>query len=151
MNQEIKYTIRAAIYFIASSIITWWFIVKGQPLYSNSTLMLISCSIAGAKWGLQIVAALYFMGRKKWRFIHAIGLTCLVGSCILLPYCLISQIRLIDNSFLYSLIAAVVVMIALYYRSVKKLGIGTQWFWAWMGSLAVAISLQLFVIFKVSF
>ena len=137
------------LYFLLSTIITWWFIEEAQLLYVSKNLMVISCTIAGAKWGIQICAALIFLNGKKWEFIKNIGLTCLVGSCILLPYCLIKPIRLIDKSFLFSLIFAVLVMVGMYYQTVKKTGISLKWFWSWVVCLAIAISLQLFVVFKI--
>jgi hypothetical protein len=118
-------------------------------LYVNSNLMLASCSIAGAKWALQILAAFLFLKEKKWLFIKQIGFTCFVGSFLLIPYCLFSFIRSVPNSFLYSLIIAVLTMIFLYYQSVRKTNITIKWFWGWIACLATAISLQLFVIFKI--
>lgn len=139
----------AIFYFVASAAITWWFIVQGAPLYSTSVLMVASCSIAGAKWGIQIGAALLYLNTKKWQFIRRIGFTCFVGSCILLPYCFFAGIRSMDKSFLLSLIAAVITMLVLYYTAVKKTGIGLKWFWGWVFCLCIAVSLQLFVVFKI--
>jgi hypothetical protein len=92
---------------------------------------------------------LFLLKDKKWEFIKRIGFTCFIGSCILLPYCFLANVRAIDNSFLYSLIAAVIVMIVLYFNAVVKTHIAKIWFWSWMGCLAIAISLQLFVVFKI--
>lgn len=139
----------AIFYFTASTVITWWFIKQGAPLYSTSGLMILSCSIAGAKWGIQIGAALLYLNTKKWQFIRRIGFTCFVGSCILLPYCFFAGIRSMDKSFLLSLIAAVITMLVLYYTAVKKTGIGLKWFWGWVFCLSIAVSLQLFVVFKI--
>ena len=136
-------------YFILSTIITWWFIKEAALLYVSSEKMVASCTIAGAKWGIQICAALFFLQQKKWQFIKRIGFTCFIGSCLLLPYCFFEQIRLLDKSFLVSLIVAVLVMIYMYYKSVKQTGISIKWFWGWVGCLAIAVSLQLFVVFKI--
>jgi hypothetical protein len=111
--------------------------------------MLASCSIAGAKWGIQIAAALLFLKEQRWAFIKAIAFTCFVGSCILLPYCFFENIRSIEKTFLYSLIVAVLVMIVLYYNAAKATGVGVKWFWGWIACLATAIILQLFVILKI--
>jgi hypothetical protein len=137
----------AFVYFLLSTIITWWFIKQGELLYFSQEKMLLSGSIAGAKWGLQIVAALFILQEKKWVFIKRIGLTCFVGSCILLPYCLLEQIRLVPNSFLTSLIIAVIAMIYMYYKSVQQTTITIKWFWSWIFCLVLAISLQLLVVF----
>ncbi len=143
-----KYILKSIFYFMLSTIITWWFIEEGNMLYENAQLMLFSCGIAGAKWGIQILAAFFLLAQKKWIFIERLGFTCFMGSCLLIPYSLFTSVQNFKYSFLLSLIIAVVVMIALYYQSVKKTGISIKWFWAWIGCLAVAISLQVFVIFK---
>ena len=139
----------AFIYFLLSTIITWWFIKEAELLYFSQEKMFLSCAIAGTKWGIQIAAAFLLLAEKKWVFIKKIGFTCFVGSCILLPYCLLEQIRLIDKSFLISLIVAVMAMIVLYYKAVRQTAIATKWFWGWVGCLAIAVTLQLFVVFKI--
>ncbi|MBP6431080.1 MAG: hypothetical protein KA319_04880 [Ferruginibacter sp.] len=146
MSKNITLT---AVYFILSTLITWWFIVAGKTLYFSTEKMIISCCIAGAKWSIQIIAALFILKEKKWEFIKRIGFTCFIGSCILLPYCFFENIRSIDKSFLLSLVAAVLVMIVLYYKAVIKTKLSTKWFWGWIVCLATAISLQLFVVFKI--
>jgi len=68
-------------------------------------------------------------------------------------YCLIVflyGLRSIDKSFLASLIFAVLVMIGMYYKAVLQTAISTKWFWGWIACLAIAISLQLFVVFKIA-
>ena len=60
-----KNIINAAAYFLLSTVITGWFIEKGNVLYDNANMMLFSGSIAGAKWGIQILAALIFLEDKK--------------------------------------------------------------------------------------
>jgi hypothetical protein len=139
----------AALYFLLSTVITWWFIVASKTLYFSTEKMIFSCGIAGAKWGIQIIAALVFLQEKKWEFIKLIGFTCFIGSCVLLPYCLFSFVRTAPNSFLISLVLAVLLMIATYYKIVKQLALSTKWFWGWMLCLATAITLQLTVIFKI--
>jgi hypothetical protein len=139
----------AFIYFLLSTVITLWFIQQGKLLYFSQNKMLLSCTIAGAKWSMQICAAFLFLKEKKWDFIKRIGFTCFVGSCILLPYCLFSLIREIDKGFLFSLITAVAVMIAMYYKAVVQTSISKKWFWGWIICLTIAISLQLFVVFKI--
>jgi len=147
-----KYTadiLWAAFFFLASTVITWWFINKGQQLYFSHHKMILSCTIAGSKWGIQILAALLLLQQKAWQFIRSIAFTCFAGSCILLPYCLLGNVFGNTFNFITSLVIAVLVMIAMYYRAVLKNGIGVQWFWGWMCCLAIAITLQLFVVFSV--
>jgi hypothetical protein len=145
----VKNIVLAFLYFLLSAIITWWFIEQGKLLYFSQNKMILSCAIAGAKWSIQIGAALLFLKEKKWEFIKLIGFTCFIGSCILLPYCLFSFVRLAPYSFLISLIIAVLLMIATYYKVVNQLLLSTKWFWGWIACLAAAVCLQLFVIFKV--
>ncbi len=119
----------------------------GRNLYFSQDKMLLSCAIAGAKWGIQLLAALLWLPGKKWVFIRRIGFVCLIGSCVLLPYCLAADIRLSGHGFVLSLILAVAVMIALYHRAVRRTTISQKWFWGWTACLATAISLQVFVVF----
>ncbi|MEP7238664.1 MAG: hypothetical protein ABI685_12385 [Ferruginibacter sp.] len=140
----------ALLYFILSTIITWWF-VDVCPLYSGLQQKLLSTGIAGAKWGLQICVAYFFLADKKWMFIKNIGFTCLIGSLILLPYPIATVFFKIDNAqfFVGSLIIAVLVMIILYFLNVQKLALPYKWFWGWIFCLAIAITLQLTVVFSV--
>jgi uncharacterized membrane protein YfcA len=55
----------AAFYFVSSGFITWWFIDEGKLLYLSQSAMILFCAIAGGKWGIQIVAALFFLNEKK--------------------------------------------------------------------------------------
>lgn len=139
----------AAIYFFLSTVITWWFIDCGSSLYQfDQHKMMLSCSIAGAKWAIQIFGALLFLKEKRWIFIRNIAATCFVGSCILLPFCFASLRAVIPGKpFLSSLIASVAVMIAHYYYGVRKSGVPVKWYFLWLACLAVAISLQLTVVF----
>lgn len=140
----------ALLYFFLSTVITWWF-VDVCPLYSGLPQKLLSTGIAGAKWGLQIVAAFFFLADKKWDFLKNMGATCLVGSVILLPYAVAATVSNINGTtfFVGSLLVAVVVMIALYFLNVQKLGLQKKWFWGWLCCLATAITLQLTVVFSV--
>ena len=139
----------ASLYFLLSTIITWWFIKQGKLLYFSQYQMLLSYTIAGAKWGIQIVAALLFLKDKKWEFLKLIGFVCFIGSCILLPYCLFDFVRAVPNIFLFSLIIAVLTMVVAYYKVPIKIQISEKWFWGWMYCLTIAIFLQLFIVFKI--
>ncbi len=149
MNKNLQNIVWAFFYFLGSLVISWWYIKKAELLYFSEENMIGSCLIAGAKWGLQIIAALLFLKEKKWQFIHLIGLVCFIGSCTLLPYCMFYFVRMVPLSFLVSLICAVMLMIAIYYKVVIKVRISKRWFWGWICCLAVAISLQIFVVFKI--
>jgi hypothetical protein len=139
----------AGIYFKLSVVITSWFIFCGSDLYHfDRQKMILSCCIAGGKWGVQLLLALVLLKEKRWVFINQVGLTCFAGSCMLLPYCIPQLRNLIPgNAFLLSLIAAVTLMIVLYYRSVRVAQVPVRWFFLWLGCLATAITLQLTVVF----
>ena len=77
-----KNIVLAIIYFAISTLLTWWF-VDTSTLYSGIHQKLLSTSIAGAKWALQIGAAYFLLAEKKWLFIKYIGFTCFIGSLIL--------------------------------------------------------------------
>ena len=142
---------QAVVFFFLSTVITWYFIECGSSLYHfDERKMMISCSIAGAKWGIQILAALLLLKEQRWPFIRNIAFTCFAGSCVLIPYC-ITFIRglLGEHGFLISLIAAVALMLVLYYRSVRSCGISVGWYFLWVGCLAIAVTLQLTVVFHV--
>ena len=140
----------ALLYFFLSTVITWWF-VDVCPLYSSLQQKLLSTGIAGAKWSLQIGAAYFFLSGKKWDFLKNMGATCLVGSVILLPYAFAASYTKLNDPlfFIASLIIAVLVMLILYFFNVQKLALPKKWFWGWICCLAIAITLQLTVVFSV--
>lgn len=140
----------AFLYFSLSTVITWWF-VDVCPLYNSLPQKILSTGIAGAKWSLQIAAAYFLLGNKKWDFIKNMGATCLAGSVILLPYAIAATCSNENGStfFITSLLIAVAAMIILYFLSVKKLALPKKWFWSWIICLAIAITLQLTLVFSV--
>jgi phosphotransferase system glucose/maltose/N-acetylglucosamine-specific IIC component len=117
-----KHILWAFIAFFLSTIITWWFI-KQSNLYQNQSQEILSCSIAGGKWCLQILLAIVFLKEKKWSFILGSSLVCLVGSVILIPYCLFLLFDFPDSPkfFVGSLMLAVLSMLFCYYQTVKKI------------------------------
>jgi hypothetical protein len=141
---------KAAFYFFFSTLITWWFIAE-SPLYTSVEQRLLSCGIAGAKWAIQIGAALLLLGAHKWTFIKNIGRACLIGSLILLPYAALSQFWGINGQsfFLGSLVLSVATMIVLYAIGTKHAGVKMGWWLFWLLCLAIAITLQLTVVFHV--
>lgn len=126
-------------------------VVDVCPLYSGLQQKLLSTGIAGAKWGLQIIAAYFLLTDKKWDFLKNMGATCLAGSVILLPYAFVATFTSFNDPrfFVASLIFAVVLMIVLYFLNVQKTGLPKKWFWGWIICLAIAITLQLTVVFSV--
>ncbi|CAN5124254.1 hypothetical protein BH09BAC3_BH09BAC3_30140 [soil metagenome] len=140
----------AIVYFALSTLFTWWFVVM-SPLYISNEQMLLSTGVAGGKWGIQILAGFVLLGTSRWVFIRNIGFVCLSGSCILLPYVLLRVFHFAGSAefFIGSLVTAVMVMIVLYFKAVKNSGVSLKWWHGWLVCLAIAISLQLTVVFHV--
>lgn len=138
----------AAVYFLFATILTFYFIAKKFWLYDSIALMTLSGGIAGAKWAVQIVAALILLKEERWLFIKRIGLVALLGSVALIIYYVIPY-SWGFATLVISVAFSVLVMIGLYYRAVKKSGISIAWFWGWIACLTVAILLQLTVVFDV--
>ncbi len=138
------------LYFTLSTVFTWWFIAV-SPLYISFEQMLWSCGIAGGKWMIQVAAAFLFLKKKKWDFIRNIGGVCLAGSIVLVPYSIAAFFHLAESAtfFIGSLIVAVAAMIVLYHQAVKKTGVSWYWWIAWLICLAIAVTLQLTVVFNV--
>ena len=138
------------IYFALSTLLTWLFVVV-SPLYISTEQLVLSTAIAGGKWATQITLALLLLKKKKFAFIRNIGFVCFVGSSILIPYILLSYWGIANNAnfFIGSLGVSVLTMILLYYRAVQKTAVPLRWWFFWLGCLAIAISLQLTVVFHV--
>ena len=147
----------AFLFFLLSTLITWFFIKGGGFVYQNDKqLMLLSCGIAGGKWALQVAAAFFLLKQEnKWLFIRRLGMVCLWGSWVLFPYALFAgvleslpfQVVAGREGFFGSLIVSVLLMIPLYYRAVRITRLPVAWFWSWMLCLAVAVALQVTVVF----
>jgi len=139
----------AVAFFGLSTVLTWAFIAV-SPLYISPQQMLLSGLVAGGKWGIQIVLALALLGARGWPFIRNIGWVCLVGSLILMPYVAAALLgwHAGAGAFVGSLAVAVGLMICLYFRATRNSAVGLGWWYAWIGSLLVAVSLQLTVVFN---
>ncbi len=143
----------ALVYFALSTLFTWWF-VSLSPLYISSQQMLLSTSIAGGKWSIQILLGLVFLEGKSISFIKEIGLVCFIGSCLLMPYVVMAFLNISNspNFFVGSLIIAVLAMIYFYYAAVRKMQLALRWWLVWLVCLTVAVLLQLTVVFhQISF
>jgi hypothetical protein len=147
MNRDLR---QAILYFTISTAITWWFVIL-SPLYGSTEQMLLSTSIAGGKWAIQLGLGLIFLKEKRYRFLREIGYVCLIGSLLLLPYVLSASMNLANAAefFTGSLILAVLVMIYLYFKAIRSVQISIMWWVFWLFCLSIAISLQLTVVFKV--
>lgn len=140
----------AIICFLLSAVLTGLFIAYKFWLYSGSKAMMLSGGIAAANWVIQIIAAILFLGKEKWIFIRRLGGICLVGTLLLFTYNLMNFLPLPlggFTQFIFAIGIAVAVMTVLYYRAVKKSNLSARWFLLWLGCLAIAIFLQLMVVF----
>lgn len=138
----------AALYFLFGTILTVYFIARKYWSYDSLDSMVLSGSIAGAKWLIQIVAALILLRGQRWTFIKNIGLVCLIGSAALFVYYFF-PVSWGANSLYIAVAFSVLIMIFLYYRAVKQSAVSVYWFWGWTICLIIAISLQLTVVFDI--
>ena len=139
---------RAAIYFGISLVLTTMFVL-GFPLYVSQNQLILSLSIAGAKWGVQIILAIALLRKRRNSFIHGISRVCAIGSTILIPYILSSWLEINDDPFFFfgSLILAVLIMIFRYYTEVTRLNLSLSWWYFWLLCLSLAVGLQITVVF----
>lgn len=146
-SRDAKNIGRAVLYFSLSTAVTWWFIEAGAGLYASREKMMLSCAIAGGKWALQISAAFFLLGEKRWVFIWRLGEVCAGGSLVLVPYCFAAvQPWMGSTGFFLLLLAAVALMIMLYCRAVRRTGLNAHWLWGWIFCLAIAITLQITIV-----
>jgi len=140
----------AILYFLVSLFISIVFISQNDLLYIDANQMILSTSIAGAKWGIQIVAALIFLRKEKFEFIRRISLVCLIGSISLLSYYVIGLFPLSNwQQFVLTLIICVITMLIFYFIAVTKSRVGLQWYFGWIFCLIIAILLQLTCVFNI--
>lgn len=113
--------------------------------------MLLSTSIAGGKWAIQLGLGFLFLKEKRYKFLREIGYVCLIGSLLLLPYVLSASMNLANATefFIGSLMVAVLVMIYLYFKAIRSMQISILWWLFWLLCLSIAISLQITVVFNV--
>lgn len=143
-----KNFILSFVYFLLATILSGIFIANNAWLYRSEAVMILSGSIAGAKWAIQIVAALILLREKQWLFIKRLGFVCFIGSAILFVYYIFNLLPLGRFSpFVLSIGLSVVTMIVMYYQAVKKTGLSVAWFLGWILCLVIAILLQVFVVF----
>lgn len=150
MTPQNKDAAFAVLYFLLATVISAMFIASNYWLYRNDNAMILSGNIAGAKWLIQIVAALFLLKELKWIFIRRIGFVCFIGSVVLLVYYILNFLPLplgTFSIFIFSIGLSVLVMIGMYYNAVKKTGLSIAWFLGWIVCLAIAILLQMFVVF----
>ncbi len=143
-----KEVLLSILYFTLSTLFTWWFVLL-SPMYISKEQMFLSSSIAGGKWAIQIILGLLFLEKMSIPFLKEIGFVCFIGSCLLLPYVVLSfaQVSNSPHFFVGSLFVSVVAMIFFYYKGVRQIQLSIKWWLIWLLCLAIAISLQLTVVF----
>lgn len=138
------------LYFAISTVLTAWFIDQKYIVYANNSQMLLSGTIAGGKWVIQILAALVFLKHKKFEFIRKIGEVCAIGSAILLTFYVVDYLPFShEYNFIIPIVLAVLVMIVLYFRAVISTKLNLKWFFGWILCLCIAVLLQLTIVFHV--
>lgn len=140
----------AFLWFALSTLLTGIFIFKQTMLYSSTQAMVLSGSIAGGKWLIQIVAAFILLKEKAGIFIRRIGFVCMTGSALLFVYYIFNLFFMQAGGltpFVMSIALSVLLMICMYYNAVKQTGLSLKWWLLWLACLAIAIALQATIVF----
>lgn len=141
--QRIHLFITAA--FLLSTLFTIAFIARFDGYISTQT-MALSGTIAGAKWAIQILIGFFTLHEKRWVYISQLAATCLTGSVILLPFAINPGSR---GFFFGSLAAAVLIMAIDLFRRFRLFRFPVKWYLLWLGLLAIAVTLQLTIVFHI--
>lgn len=123
--------------------------VLACPLYISQEQLILSLSIAGGKWVLQIFLAIFLLHKRRASFIHGMGRVCLLGSMMLIPYTISAWLELSDDQWFFfgSLIMAILIMVFRYYSEVMRLHLSLSWWYFWLLCLTIAVGVQLTVVF----
>ncbi|GAA5119784.1 hypothetical protein JIN84_21275 [Luteolibacter yonseiensis] len=131
--------------FALSTLITALFIrVYGG--YVSQETMILSGSIAGGKWAIQILLGWLLLGAKRWIYIRELGIACLIGSLVLIPFSITSGAALY---FFGSLLASICAMGTTVVIRLKAAGFAWRWPALWFLLLSVAVTLQLTIVFHI--
>lgn len=129
--------------FALSILITGLFI-RAYGGYVSLESMLLSGSIASAKWAIQMIAGLCLLDEKRWLYIRELAAACLIGSLTLLPYAFFSGG---PTFFFGSLLFCILTMGLVICLRLSRIGLSWHWQVLWFILLACAVSLQLTVVF----
>jgi hypothetical protein len=145
-----KNQIWALIYFAMATLFGSWFI-GCIPLPSNQSQLWLSNLVSIGKWVIQIISALALLNNERWTFIRKIGFVYLIGSCLLLPYVVLSGMSIVHDLTFYnfSLLLSIMIMIVLYHRAVVQSNLRLIWWLFWIGCQIIAILLQTTIVFHV--
>ncbi|MFM7671417.1 MAG: hypothetical protein ACKO6Q_02350 [Bacteroidota bacterium] len=140
--------LRAFVYFSLALIITTLFVLA-CPLYISQKQLILSLSIAGGKWAIQLIAAIAILRKRRATFIHGMARVCLLGSLLLVPYIASSWLEINNEApfFFGSLMLAVLVMVFRYHTEVTRLNLSLAWWYFWLLCLTIAVGMQLTVVF----
>jgi hypothetical protein len=149
MNRWGKSQWRTLCYYVLGSLFTYWFIIT-SPFTLTPLYILLSNVIAGSKWAIQIIAAFIFLREQRWDFIKNIGFVYFIGSCLLLPYIMLSYTGINNDVSFYSgsHLISVMVMIFCYYRAVELSELKLAWWLAWLACQIIGILLQITLVFR---
>ena len=98
------------------------------------------------KWGIQLLLAASLLGSRRWAYFREMGVVCAVGSCVLVPFIVLGGGW---SFFVGSLVACVISMGLLVVYRLSSISVSMRWAILWFVFLAVAVSLQLTVVFDV--
>jgi hypothetical protein len=136
-------------YYALATLFTSWFIATAPFTLSPSQIVL-SNVVASSKWVIQIIAAFIFLGTQRGHFIKHIGFVYFIGSCLLLPFVILSYTGVSNdlNFFNVSHLLSIMIMIFLYYRAVELSQLGLMWWLVWVACQIIGILLQVTWVFR---
>jgi hypothetical protein len=139
---------RATVYFSLSLILTTLYILA-CPLHIPHEQLILSLSILGGNWIIQILAATVLLRNRRLSFIHGMGRVCLLGSLVLTPYILSSWLEFSNEPvfFFGSLMLAILVMVFRYYAEVIRLNLSVAWWYFGLLCLTIATGLHMTLVF----
>jgi hypothetical protein len=132
-----------AVSFALSTLFTGLFIQAYDGYVSQET-MILSGSIASGKWAIQIILGALLLREKRWLYISQLAATCLIGSVTLLPFALLSGG---PGFFFGSLGASIFAMSIAILIGLSRIGLSWHWRALWFCLLAIAVSLQITIVF----
>lgn len=141
----LRQTLEIAIAFALSTLITALFI-RAYDGYVSQETMILSGSIAGGKWAIQIALGWLLLGEKRWIYFRALAVTCLIGSLVLIPFAVTSGAA---AYFFDSLLASICAMGITIILALKSIGFPWQWSALWFFLLSIAVTLQLTIVFHI--
>lgn len=142
---SLRQALEITIAFALSTLITAIFI-RAYGGYVSKETMILSGTIAGGKWAVQIALGWVLLREKRWIYIRELSLTCLIGSFVLLPFALSSGSA---NYFFGSLLASICAMAISIVVRLRSAGFPWQWPVLWFLILFVAVTLQLTIVFHI--